>query len=106
MFLRRSSERTAQEPPPWTEVPSGFARVLTDRVFKAFIFDLIVVPEHRGRGLGEALMRRILDRPDLAAVRHFELYCLPEMAPLYERLGFSAEVGGILLMRRVAIAPA
>lgn len=79
----------------------AFARVLSDRVFKAVIFDVIVRPQHRGKGLGAELVSRITDHPDLAGVRHFELYCLPELVPFYEKLGFSTDVGPVLHMRRV-----
>jgi len=82
---------------------AAFARVLTDRVFKVFIFDLIVGREHRGGGLGSRLMRRILEHPDLRTTRHFELCCLPEMTPYYRRFGFSTDVGGLLVMRREAL---
>ncbi|MCG8606008.1 GNAT family N-acetyltransferase [bacterium] len=58
----------------------GFARVLTDRVFKAFIFDVIVAIEHRNEGIGKELMEWLLGHPDLKQVKHFELYCLPEVA--------------------------
>ena len=77
----------------------AFARVLTDRTFKAFIFDVIVAPEHRKRGVGKVIIDRILAHTDLASVKHFELYCLPELVPFYERLGFSAAVGGVVLLR-------
>lgn len=78
----------------------AFARVLTDRTFKALIFDVIVAAEHRGRQAGRAIVDAILRHPDLAAVRHWELYCLPEMVPFYRRWGFSADVGGVVLLRR------
>jgi hypothetical protein len=45
-------------------------------------------------------MRRIVAHPDLRAVKHFELACLKELAPFYGRIGFTMDVGGILLMRR------
>ena len=77
----------------------GFARVLTDGVFKAFIFDLIVDPAHRGKALGREMMESILGDPRLARVKHFELYCLPELEPYYDRFGFSTDVGGVRLMR-------
>ncbi len=77
----------------------GFARVLSDKVFKALIFDVVVDPAHRGQALGRQLAARILSDPRLARVKHFELYCLPELEPFYERLGFSADVGGVRLMR-------
>jgi len=78
----------------------AFARVLTDRVFKAFIFDVIVDRAYRGTGLGKATMERVVSHPDLFRVKHFELYCLPELIPFYARWGFSTEVGEIVLMGR------
>jgi predicted N-acetyltransferase YhbS len=78
----------------------AFARVLTDRAFKAFIFDLIVAPEQRAKGLGSRLVRRIVEHPDLRAVGHIDLNCRPELTAYYGRLGFTTDVGGTLLMRR------
>ena len=78
----------------------AFARVLTDRIFKALVFDVIVDPAHRDAGLSVALMRRILEHPDLERVKTVELYCLPELVPFYERLGFSRDLGGVLFLRR------
>jgi GNAT superfamily N-acetyltransferase len=80
----------------------AFARVLTDMVFKAFIFDLIVAPDRRDEGLGRRLIENILHHPDIKKVKHIELYCLPELVPFYEKLGFSTDVSGVSLMRRKA----
>ena len=79
----------------------GFARVLTDRVFKALIFDVIVAEDCRHDGLGRRVMERIVRHTALANVRHFELYCLPELVPFYEQLGFSTDVLGLRFMRMV-----
>jgi ribosomal protein S18 acetylase RimI-like enzyme len=79
---------------------AAFARVLTDGVFKALIFDVIVAPAFRGRGLGDRLMQRIVNDPRLSKVRHLELYCLPDLVPFYERTNFSPKVAGVTLMRR------
>ena len=79
---------------------AAFARVLTDRVYKAFIFDVIVDPAYRGRGLGIRIMESVLGHPDLARVRHLELYCHREMFPFYRRWGFTEDVGETILMRR------
>jgi len=78
----------------------AFARVLTDRVFKALIFDVIVAPDYRGEGLGQQLMERIIECPELRSVQDLELYCLPELVPFYEKLGFSTDVSGVSLMRK------
>lgn len=78
----------------------GFLRVLTDFVYKALVFDVIVAEGHRGRGLGRELMRRLVAHPRLAGVRTVELYCRPELAPFYRRWGFSEDLENLLFMRR------
>ncbi|WP_417714868.1 GNAT family N-acetyltransferase [Pseudoalteromonas obscura] len=52
----------------------GFARVLSDFIYKAVIFDVIVAPDERGKGLGITLMELIKHHPKLNKVLHFELY--------------------------------
>jgi len=77
----------------------GFTRVISDFIYKAIIFDVIVVASHQGNGLGKKLMSLIKSHDKLKKVKHFELYCLPEMEAYYARFSFSTEVGGIKLMR-------
>jgi len=77
----------------------GFARVLTDCTYRAILFDLIVHPTRRGEGLGDVLVRTVLDHPRLASVKNFELYCRPDLIPYYNRFGFTDELGDLRLMR-------
>lgn len=77
----------------------AFTRVLTDYIFKALIFDVIVHEKYRGAGLGNALINTIKNHPELSRVKHFELYCLEELNSFYERHGFSTEVSNMHLMR-------
>ena len=77
----------------------AFARVVTDFVYRATIYDVIVSADYRGRGLGQMLMNNILSDPKLAGVEYLELYCLPELMPFYRGLGFTDELGGVRLMR-------
>jgi GNAT superfamily N-acetyltransferase len=79
---------------------AGFARVLTDDVYLALILDVIVAPEHRGRGFGAALMDAIVSHPRIAGVRSVELVCQPDLMPFYGRWGFTDRVGRSRLMRR------
>jgi GNAT superfamily N-acetyltransferase len=79
---------------------AGFSRVLTDFTFKALIFDVIVAPKYRGTGLGDKLVSLTTSHERLLGVKSFELYCLPELVPFYERHSFSDKVGNIRLMRR------
>ena len=80
----------------------GFARVLTDCIFKAFIFDVIVSKEQRGMGIGNKLIKLIITHKKLIRVKHFELYCLPKMYGYYEKHGFSHGVDNVKLMRRAS----
>jgi GNAT superfamily N-acetyltransferase len=86
------------------EQPGGrlvaLARAITDGVYKAMVFDVIVHPEHQGRGLGVRVMDDLLAHPDLRDVQHVELYCLPALEPFYDHWGFTGEIGGVRLLRR------
>ena len=77
----------------------GFARVLTDFVYKAMIFDVIVDSTYRSQGLGRMLMDRMVNHPSLHSVKHLELYCLPEMVAFYERWSFTTGLGKLRFMR-------
>lgn len=76
----------------------GFARVLTDYIFKAMIFDVIVHRDVRGHGLGKAIIDRIVGHETLQSVASFELYCPERLIPFYEKLGF-AKGSATLLFR-------
>jgi predicted GNAT family N-acyltransferase len=77
----------------------GFCRVLTDYIYKAVIFDVIVSPEHRSKGLGQVLMNTVMGHQDLQQVEQFALNCLPEMLDFYRRWGFTDNLGDTKFMR-------
>lgn len=67
----------------------GFGRVLTDFVYRATIWDVIVDRAHHRQGIGTEIVRRILNHPRLD---HVELFWLCTRRPgFYERLGFSSK---------------
>ncbi len=78
----------------------AFTRVLTDYIYKALVFDVIVAESYRGTGLGKQLLDAVVQHPELKSVRHIELYCLPELMPFYQKWGFTAELGELKFMRR------
>ncbi|UVK40859.1 GNAT family N-acetyltransferase [Mesorhizobium sp. AR10] len=78
----------------------AFARTITDGVYKAMIFDIIVKTTWRGTGLGALLMETVLNDPALANVKHRELYCLQDMVPFYEKWGFTDKLPGLYFMRQ------
>lgn len=78
----------------------AFARVLTDGVYKAMIFDIIVKSTWRKTGLGRMLIETVINDPAIINVKHYELYCLKEMIPFYEKWGFTAELPSLYFMRK------
>jgi GNAT superfamily N-acetyltransferase len=65
----------------------AFARVVSDRAVFAYLMDVFVLPEFRGRGISKALMRAILGHPDLQNLRLF-LLRTRDAHGLYEQFGF------------------
>lgn len=76
----------------------GFARVVTDRATFAYLADVFVVEEFRGRGVSKRLMRAILDHPELQGLRRWML-ATRDAHGLYEKLGFSLSASGRLMER-------
>lgn len=67
----------------------GLGRVLTDYVYRASIWDVIVDTDYQGQDIGTHIIQRILDHPDLKRV---ELFWLCTRSPgFYEKLGFSSK---------------
>jgi GNAT superfamily N-acetyltransferase len=65
----------------------GFARVVTDYATVAYLADVFVVPDHRGRGVSKLLMQAILARPNLTGLRRFFL-ATQDAHALYVQFGF------------------
>lgn len=63
------------------------ARVLTDGVYYAKVYDVIVAAGRRGEGLGRELMGAVVDHPALADM-NLELSCREGLIPFYEACGF------------------
>jgi GNAT superfamily N-acetyltransferase len=51
----------------------GFARLITDFVTYAYLCDVYIVEERRGRGLGSWLIDSILEHPDLKSLKRIAL---------------------------------
>ncbi|HET9839411.1 MAG TPA: GNAT family N-acetyltransferase [Candidatus Angelobacter sp.] len=66
----------------------GFARVITDRATFAYLADVFVVPEYRGRGLSKWLMQCIFGHPDLQGLRRWML-ATQDAHGLYQQYGFA-----------------
>jgi GNAT superfamily N-acetyltransferase len=67
----------------------AFARVVSDRAVFAYLMDVFVLPEFRGRGISKALMRTVLEHPDLQNLRVF-LLATRDAHGLYAQFGFGS----------------
>jgi GNAT superfamily N-acetyltransferase len=65
----------------------GFARVLSDRVTRAWLSDVFILAPERGRGLGVWLIDCILKHPELQGLRRWILSTL-DAHGLYRKFGF------------------
>ncbi|WAX93805.1 GNAT family N-acetyltransferase [Aminobacter sp. NyZ550] len=74
----------------------GFARAITDYACFAYVADVIVWPERRGLGIGQKLIRALLDYPGLATVTGFSLRT-SDAHSLYEKFGFVTSRDGIYM---------
>lgn len=81
----------------------GFARVISDSVYKAFVFDVIVDEEYRSKGLGQFIMDTIFEHPVLKHVSHIELYCPEHLVSFYEPMGFKTRTSLLLRRERMSI---
>jgi len=66
----------------------AFARVLSDYIYKAEIYDVIVDTKYRHLGVGKLIMDNIINHKKLKKVKQFNLQCKKEMIPFYEKWGF------------------
>ena len=67
---------------------AGFARVISDRATVAYLGDVFVLPEYRGRGLSKWLMECIVAHPELQGLRRWIL-ATSDAHGLYEKFGFT-----------------
>ena len=68
----------------------GMGLVLSDGVLHALIVSVIVMPEMRGRGVGTAIMKRLISRCEEAGILQVQLFSARGKRGFYERLGFAA----------------
>jgi len=66
----------------------GFGRVVTDFVLHAMIFDMIVLPAYQGKGIGAAVLTRLVNRCLEHGIRDIQLFCAKGKRVFYEKSGF------------------
>ncbi len=73
----------------WNDQQIGFARVITDYVVFAYVMDVFIDENHRGKGYASILMDAMLKEPQLKQVKIWRL-ATSDAHFLYKKFGFNA----------------
>ncbi|MDB5227301.1 MAG: GCN5-related N-acetyltransferase [Bacteroidota bacterium] len=69
------------------DVQVGFARVISDYATFAYLCDVFILEEYRGKGLSKWLMEKVMQHPELQNLRRFMLGTR-DAHELYRKFGF------------------
>lgn len=71
----------------------GFGRLVSDGILHAMIFELIVLPEYQGQGIGGKILEKLVKKCKETGVRDIQLFCARGKREFYEKRGFVARPG-------------
>ena len=74
----------------------GFGRAVSDGEYQGAVYDLAVLPEAQGRGIGGITMKKIQERIPRC---NLILYATPGMEGFYRKLGFRSMKSGMAIFR-------
>ncbi|MBI5634398.1 MAG: GNAT family N-acetyltransferase [Nitrospirae bacterium] len=63
----------------------GAGRGISDGALRAAIYDVVVLPQYQGKGIGTMIMEYLLERANAEIIM---LFANPGKEPFYSRLGF------------------
>lgn len=63
----------------------GAGRAISDGVWRAALFDVVVLPEHQGKGIGTRIIESLLENGNVDVVM---LYAAPGKEEFYRKFGF------------------
>ena len=79
----------------------AFCRILTDFVFRGSIWDILVHPDHQGKGVGSRMMTYALTHPAVKDIPIITSYS-SDLVPFLRRQGFE-DREGLMILQRVPI---
>jgi GNAT superfamily N-acetyltransferase len=79
----------------------AFCRMLTDFVFRASIWDILVHPDHQGKGVGSQLMSYALGHPSVRDIPVITSFA-SDLVSFLKRSGFEHR-DGLMVLHRVPI---
>lgn len=79
----------------------GFGRAISDGIYQSAIYDVAILPEYQGLGIGKTIIENIVNNTPTC---NFILYASPGKEGFYESLGFSklkTGMGSFINMERM-----
>nr|YP_009370240.1 conserved hypothetical plastid protein [Bulboplastis apyrenoidosa]ARO90729.1 conserved hypothetical plastid protein [Bulboplastis apyrenoidosa] len=73
----------------------GFARVTSDQVFNAVIWDVVIHPTFQGQGLGKILIYQTLSQLRSYNIMNIGLFADSNVVSFYSKLGFIKDPNGM-----------
>lgn len=80
----------------------GFGRVITDYVVFAYVMDVFITNEHRGKGYSSVLISAMMEEPSLKDVKIWRL-ATRDAQFLYEKFGFKALANPDRMMEKIIL---
>ncbi len=74
----------------------GFVHACWDGGAHAFLLDAVVAPEHQGRGIGQALVRRLTAEVRAAGCSWLHVDFEPQLERFYRSCGFRSTAAGLI----------
>ena len=78
----------------------GFCRVITDYVVFAYLMDVFIIEEHRGKGYSTILINAMMTEPQLQQIKIWGLATL-DAHFLYKKFGFNEVLNPEKFMERI-----
>lgn len=73
----------------------GFARVISDHHFHAYIDDVLIHPDYQRTGIGSLMLAQLLEA--LHHINTITLFCSSDLLPFYELQGFRAHPSQVVM---------
>jgi len=78
----------------------GMGRAISDRASDAYIQDLTVHPDHRGRGIGTRMVQELVGRLQRDGLGWIGLVAEAGTWDFYRRIGFADMPGSVLMLKK------
>ncbi|MBI9075845.1 MAG: GNAT family N-acetyltransferase [Desulfatibacillum sp.] len=77
----------------------GFGRAISDRASDAYVQDVLVAPEFRGKGIGRLIVRELTEKVHGDGLRWIGVIAEQGSAPFYTSLGFKEMTGAAPMLK-------